>query len=137
MSGRGTINLHGIIVTICTALALFLFVYLIFAFALNVNAAILGHLVLLLIVTMSVLVLALNASHLVVFALYFGGRFISSIFGSLLLGFLSTVFFLVRNKVGLGLLRREFRGRRGVRVPIGSSIRICRLLCGAGYLLTI
>lgn len=55
----------------------------------------------------------------------------SSTFGlfSLLLLFLllNTVLVAVCGQVGLGLLRREFRGRRLIRVPIRISLQLSRL----------
>lgn len=73
---------------------------------------------------MSILMLALNTCHFQVLALFLGGAFSFCFLGSLLLGFISTVFFLIRNKVGLRLFRGELGGCRGLRVPNGNIIRI-------------
>jgi hypothetical protein len=108
----GIVDLHSIVIALRLALTLFFLLQLVLTLAFDVDAAVLGHLLFLVIV--SVLVLALDASHFRVLTLLLGGR---CFFGSLLIGLVGAVFFLVRNQVGLGLLRGKLGGCRGLGVP--------------------
>lgn len=126
------IHLHRVVLDSLGALTLdlaldFIVVELVFALALDVDAAVLGHLLLLgaILVAVLLLVLVLDTGHLHIIAHWRcnlgGGLAFLDFF--LLLSLLSTVFFAVGDEVGFGLLRGELGRCRGIGIPETCQLR--------------
>ena len=122
--GRLIVHLHGVVLALGRAgLALLFLLFLdllVAALAFEVDAAVFGHLVLLVIGGLATV--GLGTAHLGVLALGFGllGRFL----GSLLSGLLGTVLFFVGGEISLGLLRGVL-GRSGCfRIPGTESVYV-------------